>query len=126
MKILMIEDDSILSNLLGEALKKDGYEVVSAMDGASGRRLVEKENPDLVLVDYILPGISGPDLVGQLKNDPRLSSIPIIVLSNVGNKEEIKRVEGLGVKKYLVKYNVTLREILGEIKKTSVSVGGSP
>ena len=114
-KILMVEDDTFLSDLLTKTLRKDGFDVVLTMDCQKGLDLAKSEKPHLILVDYILPGMSGADMVVRLKSDPELAAIPVIMLSNVGNKDEVRRVLSLGVKRFLVKYDTSLKKIGEEI-----------
>jgi len=95
-KILIIEDDKFLRELIVKKLVKEGYEISEAVDGEEGIKKVKEEKPDLVLLDLILPGIDGFEVLSRTKEDPALSQIPVIILSNLGQKEDVERGLGLG------------------------------
>lgn len=116
-KILIIEDDKFLRELIAQKLLKQDYEILQAVDGEEGMRKVEEEQPDLVLLDLILPGIDGFEVLERMQDDPKLSSIPVVILSNLGQKEEVERGLKLGAVDYLIKAHFTLGEIIEKIKK---------
>ncbi len=115
-KILIIEDDKFLRELISQKLVKEGYEICEAIDGEEGIKQVRKENPDLILLDLILPGIDGFDVLAQMKRDPVLAKIPVIILSNLGQKEDIEKGINLGADDYLIKAHFTPNEIIEKIK----------
>jgi len=117
-KILFIEDDSALQKTLGDTLRQEGYNLISALDGEIGLRMVQKENPDLVLLDLILPKLDGFEVLQRLKEDPKTKGIPIIILTNLERMEDIDRALELGASTYLVKANYTLEEVVEKVKKT--------
>ena len=82
-KILFVEDEEALQKTLGEILKQEGYEVVSASDGENGLSLVKSEKPDLILLDLILPKMNGFEVLKKLKADTECQEIPVIVLTNL-------------------------------------------
>ncbi|MBZ9569860.1 response regulator [Patescibacteria group bacterium] len=116
-RIVFIEDEPALQKILGEALSKEGYEVIAALDGEAGLRLVETKKPDLVLLDLILPKIDGFEVLRRIKEDPETREIPIIILTNLERMEDVDRVSELGAITYLVKDNYTLEEVVEKIKK---------
>ena len=116
-KILFIEDESALQKTLGDYLKKEGYEVVSALDGESGLRLAQSQKPDLILLDLILPKMDGFEVLKKLMKNPETKEIPVIILTNLERMEDIGRALELGAKTYLVKANYTLKEVTEKIKK---------
>jgi DNA-binding response OmpR family regulator len=116
-KILFIEDEASLQKTLGDALKGDGYQVVSALDGEIGLRLARSEKPDLILLDIILPKINGLEVLKMLKEDQETESIPVIILTNLENMEEVNRAIELGAKAYLVKSQYTMEEVRDKIEK---------
>lgn len=116
-KILIIEDDRFLRDLLSRKLQDEKFEVVTAIDGEEGLKKTEEEKPDLVLLDLILPSMNGFEVLKEIKKNPRLSAIPIIILSNLGQKEDVERALTGGAEDYLIKANFTLDEILEKIKK---------
>jgi len=115
-KILIIEDDKFLRELIAHKLIKEGYEISEAVDGEEGFKKVKDEKPALVLLDLILPGIDGFEVLGKMKEDPGLSSIPVIILSNLGQKEDVEKGLKLGAFDYLIKAHFTPGEIIEKIK----------
>ena len=123
-KILLVEDDQFLSSLLKTRLEKEKFEVTLAHDGSEALRVLKTFKPDLILLDIILPGKSGFDLLEEIKSDPQLhdkKSIPVIIISNLGQESDIERGKELGVIDYFVKARISIdelvRKINGYIKK---------
>lgn len=114
--ILIIEDDKFLRELIAQKLRKEDYEVLEAVDGEEGVRKVKEEKIDLILLDLILPGIDGFEVLSRIKEDPLRSQIPVIILSNLGQKEDIERGLKLGAIDYLIKAHFTPGEIIDKIK----------
>ena len=117
-KILFIEDEQTLQKTLGDILKKEGYEVVSALDGETGLRLVGTEKPDLILLDVILPKIEGFDVLKKLKEDPNTKNIPVIILTNLEEMEHVEKALQLGATTYLVKTDSSLEDVLEKVEKS--------
>jgi DNA-binding response OmpR family regulator len=115
-KILIVEDDRFLRELIARKLKNEGYEVLEAIDGEEGLKRIKEEKPDLVLLDLILPGIDGFEVLAKAKEDPDTAQIPVIILSNLGQREEIERGLKLGAIDYLIKAHFTPGEIIEKIK----------
>ncbi|TAN58027.1 response regulator [Patescibacteria group bacterium] len=116
LKILLIEDDSFLRELMSEKLRNAGYNVIEAADGNDGLKKIQTENPSLVLLDLILPGIDGFDLLREFRKELKIE-VPIIVLSNLGNKDDIDRVMAAGANDYLIKAHFTPTDVLERMKK---------
>jgi len=114
--ILIIEDDKFLRELISQKLIKENYEVSEAIDGEEGIKKVKEEKPDLVLLDLILPSIDGFEVLSKIKGDPNLASIPVIILSNLGQKEDVEKGLKLGAIDYLIKAHFTPGEIIEKIK----------
>jgi DNA-binding response OmpR family regulator len=115
-KILIVEDDRFLRELIARKLRNEGYEVIEAVDGEEGLKRIKEEKPDLVLLDLILPGIDGFEVLESAKKDSEIASIPVIILSNLGQREEIERGLKLGAIDYLIKAHFTPGEIIEKIK----------
>ncbi len=115
-KILIVEDDKFLRELIAQKLQKEGYEPLEAMDGEEGLRKIKEEKPDLILLDLILPGVDGFEVLSQIKEDPILAEIPVIILSNLGQKEDIEKGLKLGAVDYLIKAHFTPGEIIEKIR----------
>ncbi|MFH1462721.1 MAG: response regulator [bacterium] len=117
-KILIIEDDKFLRELISQKLLKERYNVSEAVDGEDGIKKIKSEKPDLILLDLILPGIDGFEVLSQMKAIPELSSIPVIILSNLGQKEDVEKGLKLGAVDYLIKAHFTPGEIIEKIKSS--------
>jgi len=115
-KILLIEDDKFLRELMNKKLLTLGYEVVSAADGESGLVMIKESKPDVVLLDLILPGINGFEVLEKAKQDPEIANIPVVILSNLGQGEDIEKGLALGAKDFLVKAHFTPQEIVNKLK----------
>ncbi len=115
-KILIVEDDKFLRELIVKKLSKEGYDVSEAVDGEEGVKKVKEEKPELVLLDLILPGIDGFEVLSRIKEDPASSVIPVIILSNLGQKEDVERGMELGAIDYLVKAHFTPGEIVEKVR----------
>jgi DNA-binding response OmpR family regulator len=114
--LVVVEDDKFLRDLIVRKLTKEGFIVVAAEDGEIGIDAIRKELPQVVLLDILLPGISGFDVLEQIKKDEKLKDIPVIMLSNLGQKEEVDRALLLGAKDFLIKAKYTPGEIVTHIK----------
>lgn len=115
--ILFIEDESVLQKTFGAILKKEGYEMVSALNGDVGFDLAKNKKPDLILLDLVLPKTHGFDVLKQLKEDKDTKEIPIIVLTNLEGIGDVDKAIELGATTYLIKAEYSLEEIVEKIKK---------
>ena len=116
-KILVIEDEKTLRFLITKILTEEGFEVYEAIDGEQGLEKAKQTTPDLILLDLRLPGINGFDVLTEIKKDAQLESTQVIILSNLGQKEEIKKGMNLGATDYMIKAHFTLDEIVSRVKK---------
>jgi two-component system response regulator VicR len=116
-KILVAEDDKFLVNVLLSKLSKEGFEVIHAFDGEEALAKVCEKKPDLVLLDLVIPVKDGFEVLKEIKADEALKDIPVIILSNLGQDEDIKRGQELGAEDYLVKTNLSLGEVVEKIKQ---------
>lgn len=115
--ILLIEDDPVLCRMYTEKFKREGYSVLTAQDGQKGLKMALNENIDLILLDIMLPRISGIDLLDQLRKDPKGRDIKVIALTNLADQAEKDKAIKLGVKDYLVKAMQTPEQVVDRIKK---------
>ncbi len=115
-KILIVEDDKFLRDLISRKIMMEGFQALEAPDGEKGVEIAAKDNPDLILLDLILPGISGFDALEKMKNSPSSSKIPVIILSNLAQRDDIEKGIKMGAVDYLVKAKFTPNEIIGKIK----------
>jgi two-component system alkaline phosphatase synthesis response regulator PhoP len=116
-KVLLVEDEEIMINLLEKKLKREGYEVSIAKDGERGFEKIKEEKPDLVLLDIILPKMNGFEVMERMKADEELSKIPVIVISNSGQPVELDRAKKLGAKDWLIKTEFDPGEVIQKVKK---------
>lgn len=121
-KILIIEDDSVFQKAVSRALEERGFEVFSAIEGESGLRIVEKERPDLIVLDIVVPKKDGFEVMQFLSSHPEFSSIPVIIVTNLEGSQDVERMLSLGAKAFLVKANYTLEEIVDAIMRALESV----
>ncbi|MBI1984843.1 MAG: response regulator [Candidatus Wildermuthbacteria bacterium] len=115
--ILFIEDEAALQKTLGDALRQDGFEILSALDGEIGMRLAKEKKPDLVLLDLMLPKQNGFEVLRDLKAGEGTSRIPVIVLTNLEEMQDVQKVLELGATTYLVKSNYSLEDVVRKIKE---------
>ena len=115
--ILFIEDESAIQKTFSDALKKEEYEIISALDGEVGLRLAKEKKPDLILLDLVLPKLDGFQVLQSLKSNETTRAIPVIVLTNLEQMEDIQKAIDLGAKTYLVKSNYNLSEVIDMVKK---------
>jgi DNA-binding response OmpR family regulator len=116
-KILMIEDEDVFIEMFGEKLRQEGYDVVSASNGAWGYKEAVKDKFDLLIIDMSMPAMSGVEIVEKLKLEEATKNIPIIMLSASASDEERKKVEELGINGFLVKTQVTPSEVFKKVEE---------
>tara|TARA_B100001964_G_C13895301_1_gene449117 strand:- start:160 stop:564 length:405 start_codon:yes stop_codon:yes gene_type:complete len=116
-KILFIDDDNFLRKVYDSELRENGYEVILAADGKEGVNKAKLEKPDLIILDMILPIMNGFEVLTTLKNNNETNSIPVIILSNLGQDIDKKKGIDLGAVDYLVKDDTTLNIIVSKINE---------
>ena len=117
-RIVLVEDEPTLANLIESELRKEGYEVKTAGNGTKGLQLIREAKPDLVLLDIMLPGLKGFAILEKLyKEDHMLPALPVIIISNTGDSIEIERASKMGVRDYLIKVNFNPDEVIEKVKK---------
>lgn len=114
--ILVIEDDKFLRELIIQKLVKEDFKVSEAVDGEEGIKKIKEGKPDLILLDLILPGVDGFEVLSQMKKESTLASIPVIILSNLGQKDDVEKGLKMGAVDYLIKAHFTPGEIIDKIK----------
>jgi two-component system, OmpR family, phosphate regulon response regulator PhoB len=117
-KILWVEDDKFLSDIIAKRFSGEGCILFHSVDGEEALAIAEKEKPDIVLLDILLSGLDGFQILERLKKNAGTASIPIIILSNLGQRTDIEKGKQLGANQFLIKATVTLDEIIAEVKKT--------
>lgn len=117
MKVFLIDDDEDLVNIFSAALSKDGFETSFALTGEDGLAKVKLEKPDLILLDQVLPDMSGNDILKTLKANQETKAIPVILLSNFSQEELVKGAIDQGANDYLFKYQVEPKDVVVKVKE---------
>jgi DNA-binding response OmpR family regulator len=115
-KILIIEDDQSLQSALVEIIQQEGFETESAFDGEEGLAKARSFGPDLILLDIILPKKDGFELLSEIKKDEATKNIPVLVLTNLEEVNNIQKALDLGANSYLVKSDFSLKEVVEKVK----------
>ncbi|MDP2594181.1 MAG: response regulator [bacterium] len=116
-KILWIEDDVFLNTLIASKFAEREYQIFLAKDGNSAFEELGRSTPNIIILDLILPGMDGFEILEKIKKDPRYKAIPVVVLSNLGPESGMERAKKLGAIAYLVKADFDLDEVMAKIKK---------
>ena len=114
-RILLVEDDRRLRRACEASLRQSGFTVISAADGVDGLRAAGEASPDLILLDVLLPRMSGLEVLREAKANPKTRDIPVLVISNSSRPEDVEELMKLGAIDYLVKSNLSLRELTERI-----------
>lgn len=116
-KILLVEDDRFLSEMYAKKLTESGFNVEVAYEGREGSNKIKEFAPDLILLDIVLPKMDGFEILQKIKKDESLKNILVIVLTNLGQKEEVERGLGLGANDYIIKAHFTPTEVVAKVKR---------
>ena len=121
-KILIVEDESMLREALSENLTEEGYEVEGSPSAKEAIELMTEFKPDAILTDLVMPEIDGYEFLGIINERIDLHGIPVIVLSNMGEKEDIEKAKSLGAKDFIIKSDTSL----ANVTKRVIKVVGKP
>ena len=114
--ILVVEDESFLSKVLAERLEDEGFGRIDvAGNGEEAITKVKQHRPDIILLDMILPKMNGFEVLETLQADTKLATIPVLVLSNLGQDQDIEQAKKLGARDYIVKSNFSLQKVVEKI-----------
>ena len=116
-KVLIIEDEELIIDLLKKKLIQEGYEVFTAYNGEQGMEKLKSVKPDIVLLDIVMPKKSGYEVMEEMSKDPELNKIPIIVISNSGQPVELDKAKNLGAKDWLVKTEFDPKEVVEKVRR---------
>lgn len=120
-KVLLVEDDEFLAALLKNRLQKENFEVILAKNGEEALKSLETIVPDLILLDIILPGKSGFEVLEEMHADPKFPKVPVLIISNLGQESDIAKGRELGALGYFVKARTSIDEVINQVKKTVIS-----
>lgn len=116
-KILIIEDDRFISKMYQTKLSLEGYTVETAENGALGVEKIKSFQPDMVLLDIIMPEMDGFGVLEAIRDDDSINSTPVVVMSNLAQEDHLKRAKALGAKDYIVKSQLTPMDVVKKIKE---------
>jgi len=116
-KVLIIEDEEILLDLLQKKLIKEGYEVSTSRNGEEGLKTMKETKPDLILLDIVMPKMGGFEVMEEMRKDRELNKIPVIIISNSGQPVELDKAKKLGAKDWLIKAEFDPQEVIDKVVK---------
>ncbi len=115
-KILVAEDDKLISGSLCDALRAAGYDPTPAYDGEEAVAKAKEINPDLALLDIMMPKLDGISVLWELKANPTTANMPVVVLTNIGDVETISKIVEAGAVDYLLKSDQSVDDIIQKVK----------
>lgn len=115
--ILLVEDDEILAKMYADKFKREGYNVSVAYNGADGLKMAEEGSPKVILLDIIMPKMDGFVVLKKLRKNEKTKGIPVILLTNLGQEDDIKKGKKLGANDYFIKANHTPTEVVEKVKQ---------
>lgn len=116
-KILLIEDDEFLRKMYATKLENSGFDVIIASNGEEAIGILPKDKPDIILTDILMPKKDGFEFLREMRSLPEYKSIPVIVLTNLSEDQDLKRAKELGASEYIVKAHFLPSEVVEVIKK---------
>ena len=122
-RVLLAEDDRFLRRAASARLRQQGFTVLTAEDGAEALRMAREEQPDLILLDLIMPKMQGFEVLKALKQDGATSRIPVIVLSNLGQERDVQQAMEQGAIAYFVKAHLSLQDLVQKVGE-ALEAGG--
>jgi len=114
--VLIAEDDEVLLRALYLLFHEGNYTIASASDGETALKMTERIKPDIVLLDLLMPKMNGFDYLRSVKANAELKNIPVIVLSNLGDKDDIEKAKALGADDYFIKSDTNLSVLFEKVK----------
>ncbi len=118
-KLLWVEDDKLIGSILAKKLSSSGFELFHAKNGEEAIEGIKSFMPDAIVLDLVLPGMSGFDILQKIRSDSRFKSVPAMILSNLSKQSDIEKAKSLGAQKFLVKASVSLDQIVEEVRGLS-------
>lgn len=115
--VLLVEDDNFLANIYKTKFELEGFKVTVSSDGAGGLSTAKKKLPDVILLDILLPKMDGFSVLTQLKKDGATKDIPVILLTNLGQKDDVEKGIELGAVDYLIKAHFKPSETVAKVRK---------
>ena len=116
--IAIIEDDQVINQMYRMKFEAAGFEVVSASDGEAGVKVVQRANPDIILLDLQMPNMNGTEALQKIRHQPANANTPVVILTNLGEEEAPVELRRLGIDSYIVKANLTPSQVVARVKET--------
>ena len=113
---MIVEDDRFLSFLMKARLEKEGFAVTQVFDGEEAINALRQEAPSLVILDLIMPKVTGFEVLKMISTSPTLASVPVVIVSNLAQDSDIEKARALGAKEYFIKVKVSIDDLVGKIK----------
>ena len=116
-KLLLAEDDGFLASIFAQKFETEGFEVAYATNGEDALKLAKKDKPNIILLDLLMPKMDGFEVLTALKADAALKDIPVLILTNLGNREDVERCLKAGAAGYLIKAHTLPHETVKKVKE---------
>jgi DNA-binding response OmpR family regulator len=123
-KILLTEDEEFIARAYRDGLMRAGFHVRVASGGEEAIRMLREEKPDMLLLDLIMAGVNGFEVLEQMQNDQELRKIPVMILSNLGQESDVKKGKELGAVDYLVKSDFSMKQVIDKVRENLKRLGG--
>lgn len=115
--VLLVEDDTFLSNIYKTKFELEGFKITTAEDGALGLEQAKKKKPDIILLDILLPKMDGFTVLEKLKSESTTADIPVILLTNLGQKDDVDKGLSMGAVDYLIKAHFKPSETVDKVRE---------
>ena len=115
--VFVIEDDMLLVRAYQTKLQKENVEVWLATDGKEALEFLQRDPPNIILLDLMLPGMNGYDVLAEIRKNDQWKKVPVLILTNLSQAADVDKGKGLGVEEYLIKSSMKIADIIGKLKK---------
>ncbi len=116
-KVLIVDDDKFLQKILTLKFSASGFDVLVASDGEEAVRMIRENEPNLVILDLIMPKLNGFEVLTEIRTDPKTGTLPVVILSNLGQEEDKRRAGEMGIADFLVKSEISIQEVVQKVKE---------
>ena len=113
---MIIEDDRFLSSLIKARLEKEGFAILQAFDGEEAIRFLKQEKPALIILDLIMPKVTGFEVLEVISQNPERNQTPIVILTNLAQDSDVAKAKSLGATEYFVKVRVSIDDVIQKVK----------
>lgn len=114
-KIMIVEDDVFIRDIYQVKFSQEGFEVITAEDGIKALEMLKEVTPDIIMLDIIMPYMNGVEVLKKIKSDEKFKNIPVVMLTNISEKEKVDEGMDLGIVDYIIKSHFTPSEVLAKI-----------